>query len=120
MGKIVVAKKYRLGMDGDKYSKQFKTTLRERVIIDEDYVNQTNATTQISGIMYEIDEKATAERDERLQPKKAANPNAELVEFLESLSPEELKQYAIDAGITEKEIGTKKENGIIRLILSKK
>lgn len=119
MGKIVVAKKYRLGKDGDKFSTQFKTELRSRVIIDEDYIKQVNATKDISGILYEIDEKATAERDGKLNPQKGTDKNSELAEFLGGLSFEEVKQYALDAGVEESEIGNKKAPGIIKLIIAK-
>jgi len=70
MGKIVVAKKYRLGKDGDKFSEKFKTPLRNRVVIDEDEVKKFNRSTRISGQMYEIDEKLTKERDAKIESKK--------------------------------------------------
>ena len=72
MGKIVVAKKYSLGKDGDKFSKEFKTPIRNRVVIDEDEVKRFNKSISISGQMYEIDEKLTKERDTEVAKKKEA------------------------------------------------
>lgn len=65
---IVVANKYRLGMDGDKFSPKFKTHLRE-VKIDEDDLKAYNKSSAISGILYEVDKEKTAARDALLAPK---------------------------------------------------
>ena len=43
----------------------------------------------------------------------------ELVEMLNDLSKEDLKKFAMEHGITEEEIGQKREKGIIELILGK-
>lgn len=126
MGKIVVAKLFRLGKDGDKFSKEYKKTIRERVIIDEDYVKEFNQRTAISGQMYEIDRAATDKRDEEVGAKKVhkkeADPvdNTELIAFLEGLSLDELKEYAGEMGISEDKIGAKKEAGIIKMIVAAK
>lgn len=126
MGKIVVAKLFRLGKDGDKFSKEYKKTIRERVIIDEDYVKEFNQRTAISGQMYEIDRAATDKRDEEVEAKKVhkkeADPvdNTELIAFLEGLSLDELKGYAGEMGISEDKIGAKKEAGIIKMIVAAK
>jgi hypothetical protein len=74
MGKIVVAKLHRLGKDGDKFSEKFKTTIRDRVVIDEDYVKEFNRSLKTRGQMYEIDPKATKDRDSILNPKKSVEP----------------------------------------------
>lgn len=71
MGNIVVAKKYRLGKDGDKFSEKFKTPIRNRVVIDEDEVKRFNKTTAISGQMYEIDEQMTKARDAEVEKQEA-------------------------------------------------
>ena len=80
MDNIVVAKLFRLGKDGDKFSKKFKTEMRSNVKIDRDYVAQFNYNQQTLGQFYEVDEKATAERQELLFPKpekKAGRPKKE-------------------------------------------
>lgn len=126
MGKIVVAKLFRLGKDGDKFSKEYKKPIRERVVIDEDYVKDFNQRTSISGQMYEIDKGATDKRDGEVEAKKVhkkeADPvdNTELIAFLEGLSLDELKDYAGEMGISEDKIGAKKEAGIIKLIVAAK
>ncbi len=65
---IVVANKYRLGMDGDKFSPKFKTHLRS-LKIEEDDLEEYNKSSAISGILYEVDKEATAKRNELLAPK---------------------------------------------------
>lgn len=65
---IVVANKYRLGMEGDKFNPKFKNLLRQ-VKIDEDDMKQYNKSTEISGILYEVDKEKTAERDALLAHK---------------------------------------------------
>lgn len=65
---IVVANKYRLGMDGDKFSPKFKTHLRS-LKIEEDDLKEYNKSSAISGILYEVDKEKTAERDALLAPK---------------------------------------------------
>lgn len=65
---IIVANKYRLGMDGDKFSQKFKTHLRS-LKIDEDDMKDYNKQYQTTGILYELDKEATAERDSLLAPK---------------------------------------------------
>ena len=126
MGKIVVAKLYRLGKDGDKFSKEYKKPIRNRVVVDEDFVRKFNQNTKISGQMYEIDQAATSRRDEEIAAKskgaKGLNPGdkeAERIKELEGMEFEDLKAYALDLEITEEEIGNKKSKGIINLILEK-
>lgn len=69
--KNVVAKLYRLGKDGDTFNKEYKTPIRTRVIVEREYVEQSNEDWQKKGQLYEVDEKATKERWEKLfQPKK--------------------------------------------------
>ena len=126
MGKIVVAKLYRLGKDGDKFSKEYKKPIRNRVVVDEDFVRKFNQNTKISGQMYEIDQAATSRRDEEIAAKskgaKGSNigdKEAERIKELEGMEFEDLKAYAIDLEITEEEIGNKKSKGIINLILEK-
>ena len=77
MSKIVVAKLYRLGRDGDSFTKKFKTTLRESVKIDDEYITNFNKNWQSSGQLYEIDEKATKTRNEKLNPKPKGRPKKE-------------------------------------------
>ena len=43
MERIVVANLYRLGKDGDSFSKDFKKLVRSKAKITEDYVKQINA-----------------------------------------------------------------------------
>jgi hypothetical protein len=81
MSKIVVAKLFRLGQDGDKFSRKFKTEMRSRVVIDDDYIKQFNAAWETRGQIYEIDQKQTDERDAKLvkaetkqEPKVANKP----------------------------------------------
>lgn len=69
MDKIVVAKLYRLGKDGDKFSKKFKTEVRSQAKVGEGYLKTFNANWKTSGMIYEIDEKATKERDEKVNSK---------------------------------------------------
>lgn len=128
MGKIVVAKLFRLGKDGDKFSKEYKKTIRNRVVIDEDYVKDFNQRTAISGQTYEIDRAATDKRDAEIESKAKRAPkkeddsvdNTELIAFLEGLSLDELKEYAGEVGVPEEKIGAKKETGIIKLIVAAK
>jgi hypothetical protein len=125
MGKIVVAKLYRLGKDGDKFKQEFKKVLRNRVVVDEDYVKTFNKSTEVSGQMYEIDKEATEARDVELKAKtgkkvEKADPDAEMIEFLEGLTLDQLREYAIGSGITEESLGAKKEKAIIKLILANK
>lgn len=70
MERIVVANLYRLGKDGDSFSKKFKTEVRSRAKVTEDYVKRVNANWATGGMIYKIDEKATKERDEKLNPPK--------------------------------------------------
>lgn len=65
---IVVANKYRLGMDGDKFSPKFKTHLRS-LKIDEDDMKDYNKQYQTTGILYELDKEATDKRNAILAPK---------------------------------------------------
>jgi hypothetical protein len=85
MNRIVVADLYRLGKDGDKFSKDFKTKVRSKAKVGEDYVNTCNANWITSGLLYVIDEKATKERDELVL--KANNP-------LAKMTRDELKEKA--------------------------
>ena len=71
MGKVVVAKLYRLGRDGDKVKEEYKTELRSRVVIDEDDVIRFNAGKEISAQMYVIDEAATKKRNQKIIGEKA-------------------------------------------------
>lgn len=71
MGKVVVAKLYRLGRDGDKVKEEYKTELRSRVVIDEDDVIRFNAGKEISAQMYVIDKAATKERNQKIIGEKA-------------------------------------------------
>ena len=79
------------------FSKKFKTELRSDVKIDKDYVEQFNKDWKTSGQFYEIDEKATAERNEKLNgsdnsnKKSVADTVAEInaAEKLEDLMPYE-------------------------------
>lgn len=66
MSKLVVANLFRLGRNGDKFSKDFKTTLRTGVVIDENYVNDFNKNWKVSGQFYEIDKEATDKRNNKL------------------------------------------------------
>jgi hypothetical protein len=66
MEKIVVANLFRLGKDGDKFSKEFKTLMRSGAKIPESYVNQINAGWKTSGQFYEIDKEATKKRNDSL------------------------------------------------------
>ena len=66
MERIVVANLFRLGKDGDKFSKDFKKIVRSRAKVTESYVKGINANWKMGGMIYEIDEKATKERDEKL------------------------------------------------------
>ena len=85
MDKIVVANLFRLGKDGDKFSMKFKTKVRSKAKVGEDYVKTFNANWKTSGMIYEIDEKATKERDEKVL--KANNP-------LAKMTRDELKEKA--------------------------
>jgi hypothetical protein len=66
---LVIAKLFRLGKDGSKFSADYKKLIRSRVIISERDINTFNSQTQTSGQMYEIDKEATAERNEILKVK---------------------------------------------------
>ena len=98
MDKIVVANLYRLGKDGDKFSKTFKTRVRSKAKIGEDYVKKCNANWKTSGQIYEIDEVATKERDEEI----ALSKNKKLmVQFNKvEITRDELKEKADGLGIT--------------------
>ena len=65
---IVVAKKFKLGLNGDKFDRKFKTFERT-VKIDDLQLDEENKKTDMSGVLYELDKLATAERNERLAPK---------------------------------------------------
>ena len=72
---IVVANKYRLMRDGDKFVKDHKKFLRSVKIKDTD-MDEYNKTTNQTGILYEVDQKATDERNQRVnpEPKKKGRP----------------------------------------------
>lgn len=64
---IVVAKKIRLGKDGDKFKKNLvAAVLRTSVKIDKYELEKANELWKMSGIIYEIDEEKTKERNELL------------------------------------------------------
>ena len=78
MGKIVVAKLIRLGKDGDTFNKKLVgKVLRERAIVEEAYVKEFNKNWKTSGQLYEINTKATTERNKSLD-KKAEDKNSPL------------------------------------------
>jgi len=59
-------------------------------------------------------------KEEKVEEKQEDNTDDELLQMLNSLSKEDLKNFAVkEYGITEEEIGQKREKGIIDLILSK-
>jgi hypothetical protein len=91
MGKIIVARKYRLMRDGEKFTESGKKEIRSNVKLDEDFVAQFNATTKTSGHMYEIDVEATKQRDALISAKEAKP--------VQALDREALKLEAIELGI---------------------
>lgn len=68
---IVVCKKYRLidKSDGKFKINEMRKELRSSVKIDEIYVEAQNKLAKTSGIYYEVDKKATEERNKSLEPK---------------------------------------------------
>ena len=105
MSKIVVAKLSRLGKDGDHFSLKFKTEVRSKVKIDDDYIKEFNANWKTSGMFYDIDAEATKERDEKLA--KANDP-------LAKMTRDELKEKADDLGLEYQ--NNIKTNKLIELI----
>jgi hypothetical protein len=70
MEKIVVAKLVRLGKDGDNFSKDLiAKEERTNAKVHMDYLDEMNKNWKTSGRLYIIDEKATKERDEKVNPK---------------------------------------------------
>jgi gamma-glutamylcyclotransferase (GGCT)/AIG2-like uncharacterized protein YtfP len=99
--KIVVATLYRLGKAGDSFNKDFKTKLRSKAKVSEDYVNTVNANWKTAGQLYVIDEKATKERDELVAP--------------QTLDRDALKKQADDMGLEyAKNIKTEKLADLIK------
>ena len=67
MSKIVVARLLRLGKDGDNFSKKMIAQVeRTNAKVDDDFVEEFNSNWKTSGRIYEINEKATKERDEKV------------------------------------------------------
>lgn len=85
---IVVCKKYRLleKSDGKFKVNEHRKELRSSVKIEKSYVDAQNKLSKITGIVYEVDEKATKDRDEKLNPK-------------EKTEKEELQEKATELGI---------------------
>jgi len=71
MSKIVVCKKFRLVeiSKGEFKNNDMKKEVRSAVKISEEDVKELNSNYKTSGIIYEIDKKATEERDNELAPK---------------------------------------------------
>lgn len=68
--KVVVCKKLRLiEQKGEKFTKKHSEVIRNSVKISEDDMNKFNSVHEKTGIFYELDEKATKERNESLKPK---------------------------------------------------
>jgi len=104
--KIVVATLYRLGKAGDSFNKDFKTKMRSKAKVTEDYVNTVNANWKTAGQLYVIDEKATKERDELVN-----KPN----DSIAKLTRDELKEKADEMGIEyPKNIKTEKLKELIK------
>lgn len=95
--KIVVATLYRLGKAGDSFNKDFKTKMRSKAKVSEDYVNTCNANWKTAGQLYVIDEKATKERDELLNPPKKENLKFIINEI--EITRDQLKEKANEMGI---------------------
>lgn len=114
MEKTLVCKLFRLGKDGDRFKDDLiAATLRTRVLVGADYVARFNKNSHISGQRYEIDEKATKERDAIKSGKPKADPiDKEIREALkakaDSLGIEYAKNLSnekLDKLISEKENG---------------
>lgn len=92
---IVVCKKFRLiEKSKGKFTTEHKKEIRSKLKLDDQYVKVQNKISGITGIYYEVDEKATKERLEIIESKKTPvsdnGKNGEL---------EALKQRATDLGI---------------------
>ena len=67
MSKIVVAKKVRLGKDGNKFSKKLIAQVeRTNAKVDDEFIKGFNENWKTSGRLYIVDEELTKERDEKL------------------------------------------------------
>lgn len=94
MSKIVVAKKVRLGMDGDQFNKDLIAKVeRTNAKVDDEYLKDFNKNWKTSGRLYIVDEKATAERDASLT--KEAKPSKDSSKDVR----EALKKEADDMGL---------------------
>lgn len=58
---IVIANKFKVPRIDGEHAVEYKKKIASNRKVRKDYVEQQNANTKTSGIMYEIDEKATAE-----------------------------------------------------------
>lgn len=111
MDNIVVCDLYRLGKNGDKFSKEFKTLIRKGAKINESYVNGRNANWSVNGQWYEVDEKATEERNKASKSNPSVKKEVdEEREVLKSLAdsynlsyPKNIKKEKLQDLITEHE-----------------
>jgi len=61
MSRIVVADLYQLGEREGKYTKEFKTIVRAKVKVQEDYAERISENWKDTGKIYIVDEKETEE-----------------------------------------------------------
>lgn len=91
MNRIVVCRKVRLGSDGGKFSRKLIAAVELSACkITDDYMEEQNRNWKISGRYYELDEKATKEREERIA--KENDP-------ISKMTRDELKEKADEMGI---------------------
>lgn len=73
MSKIVVAKKVRLGKDGDAFKKDLVAQVeRTNVKIDDEYIKEFNQDWKTTGRLFIIDKEATEKRNSTDKPDRDA------------------------------------------------
>lgn len=77
---MVVAELYQLGRGADGFTKDFKTSVRDKGIVPRSHVDRINGQWENSGKWYEVDEEETekrfAEGDKKVQEIKEAEADA--------------------------------------------
>ena len=68
---MLVCKYFQLLKYGKAFSKEHREVLRDRIVVSESEVTETNSIYKTKGRWYEIDEKATEERNAYLAKKQA-------------------------------------------------
>lgn len=91
MSKILVCKKVRLGQDGGKFKKNLEAKVeRTNLKIEEHLMDEFNANWKVSGRLYVVDDKATKERNAKLESKLEDTPD------IDKMTVEKLQAYILE------------------------